>query len=90
MILGIGRLTRLDSKDQAEFGILIADKVQGCGLGTELLRRLIQIGRDQKLDRISGHLHSDNFAMWHVCKKLGFHLSHSEDYMTVRAELDLN
>ena len=40
-ILAVGRLVR-DAKE-AEFAVLISDKFQGHGLGTELVRRLIEI-----------------------------------------------
>src|SRR6185369_10080877 len=44
-IMGVGRLTRLHSGDAAEFAVLVTDGAQGLGLGTELLRRLVEIGR---------------------------------------------
>ncbi len=45
-ILGVGRLGKIHDTADAEFALLIADSAQGKGLGTELLRRLIAIGRD--------------------------------------------
>ena len=48
-ILGVGRLSKLRGTDEAEFALLVSDRFQGQGLGTELLRRLLQIGRDEKI-----------------------------------------
>lgn len=73
-ILGIGRLSKLHGKDEAEFSMLISDRFQRRGLGTELLRRLIEIGRDEKLQRITAEILSENRTMQHVCQKLGFRL----------------
>jgi acetyltransferase len=44
-ILAVGRLIKLHSEPVGEFAILVADRFQRQGLGTELLRRLVQIGR---------------------------------------------
>src|SRR5258708_4897577 len=53
-ILGVGRLIKLNAQNEAEVAILVSDQYQKQGLGTELMRRLIQIARDQKLHRVSG------------------------------------
>jgi|ERR1700692_1218579 len=71
-ILGVGRLIRLDVQDEAEVAILVSDQYQKQGLGTELLRRLIQIARDQKLHRVSSELLRDNLVMQVIVRKLGF------------------
>ena len=59
------------------------------GLGTELLRRLIQVGRDEALERISAEILPENREMQHVCQKLGFRLSHQPADMVVKAVIDL-
>jgi len=73
-ILGVGRLSKLHGLDEAEFAIVIGDKWQGHGLGTRLLELLVQIGREEKLSRIIGHILPDNAAMRHVARKVGFDL----------------
>ena len=71
-ILGIGRLSKLHGHNEAEFGLLVSDHYHGQGLGTELLRSLLDIGRTEGLDAISATILSDNSAMQHLCDKLGF------------------
>ncbi len=71
-ILGVGRLSKLRGVNQAEFAVLISDDWQGQGLGSELLKQLVQIGRDEKLDRLSGQILLDNHAMQHICRNIGF------------------
>ena len=86
-ILGVARLSRLHGLNEAEFGMLVNDQYQGRGLGTELLRSLITIGRAEELDRISAEILSENRAMQHLCKKLGFRVQ--RDHGEVCAILDL-
>ncbi|OGT31647.1 MAG: acetyl CoA synthetase subunit alpha [Gammaproteobacteria bacterium RBG_16_51_14] len=73
-ILAIGRLSKLHQTAEAEFAILVSDACQGHGFGIELLRRLVQIGRDEKLKRIVATILGDNVAMQHVSRKVGFKL----------------
>lgn len=78
-ILGVGRLSKQHGGDEAEFAILVSDAWHGQSLGTELLRRLVAIGRDEKLARITGQVLAENHAMQHVCRKAGFHLVHDPE-----------
>ena len=71
-ILGVGRLSKLRGVNEAEFAVLISDDWHDQGLGSELLRQLVQIGRDEKLDRLSGQILLDNHAMQHICRNIGF------------------
>jgi acetyltransferase len=88
-ILGVGRLIKLDAQNEAEVAILVSDQYQKQGLGTELLRRLIQIARDQKLHRVSGELLRDNLAMQIIVKKLGFRFRLCADGASIPAVLGL-
>jgi len=78
-ILGVGRLSKQHSPGLAEFAVLVSDESQRQGLGSELLRRLIEIGRDEKLTRISGQVLADNHAMQHICRKVGFKVVHDSE-----------
>ncbi|MFY0572431.1 bifunctional acetate--CoA ligase family protein/GNAT family N-acetyltransferase [Archangium lansingense] len=73
-ILAVGRLTRLPGTEDAEFAMLISDAVQRQGLGSELLRRLVNVGRDWGLKRIVADILPGNGAMQRVCRKLGFQI----------------
>src|SRR5207253_2924108 len=74
-ILGVGRLTKRHGVNEAEFALLVADRFQGRGLGSELLRRLIRVGRDEAIDEIVGEILPENREMQHVCKRIGFRLT---------------
>ena len=73
-ILGVGRLIKEHAKNEAEFAILISDAWQGKGLGSELLKLLVQIGRKERLQRIVGHISPENATMKRVSEEVGFRL----------------
>ena len=88
-IVAIGRLNKLVSGDEAETAILVKDSFHGRGLGTELLRRLIEFGRRDNLRRISANTLAENVEIQQICRKLGFELHRTSDPQTVTAVLDL-
>jgi acetyltransferase len=88
-IVAAARLSKVHGENEAEFGLLISDTFQKRGLGTELLRRLVNIGRDEGLSRITGDILTANYDMQHISEKLGFRITSTDDPSVVRAELDL-
>jgi acetyltransferase len=88
-ILGVGRLSKLRGSDAAEFALLISDRFQRRGLGTELLRRLIGIAREEGIGRIVGSILPENLGMRHVCEKLGLRMTHDVEDGVVKAEMVL-
>jgi acetyltransferase len=66
---------------------MVSDRVQDRGLGTEMLRRLLQIGQDEQLEYISAEILAENYAMQRVCKKLGFRLQRAADVVKATIEL---
>jgi acetyltransferase len=87
-ILAVGRLNKLHMAPEAEFAILVSDAYQRHGFGGELLRRLVQIGRDEKLQRITANILNGNIAMQRMARNTGFELKlvGSE----INAEMDLS
>jgi acetyltransferase len=88
-IVAVGRLVKIHGTNDAEFAIVIADAWQRQGLGTELLRRLVQIGRDEKVTHIVASIDHDNQAMQRVSKNLGFTLRYDQHERLVKVQLDL-
>ncbi len=87
-IVGVGRLSKIYGSNAAEFAVLISDDYQGQGLGTELLRRLVKIGKDEgDIGRISAYMLAENIGMRKVSEKLGFSLKFEEQM--VKATLDI-
>ncbi|MBE9129604.1 MULTISPECIES: bifunctional acetate--CoA ligase family protein/GNAT family N-acetyltransferase [unclassified Coleofasciculus] len=88
-IIGVARLSKMHGVNEAEFAMLISDTYQRRGLGSELLRRLVKIGRDEKLDRITAQILAENTHMQRVSEKVGFHLQRVAEDL-VKAELELS
>jgi acetyltransferase len=89
-ILAVGRLSKIHGANEAEFAMLVSDKYQYSGLGTQLLGQLLQVARDEQLERISGEVLAENRAMQQVCQKLGFHIHRTADASVVRVEIELS
>jgi acetyltransferase len=75
-IIAVGRISKLDNGD-AEVAVVIDDDFQHLGLGSELFRRLIAIGKQENIRRLVCTVLAENRDMRAICAKLGFHL-HSE------------
>ena len=86
-IIGVGRLTKVHGLNQAEFAIVIADQFQGLGLGTKFLSRLVEIGRQERIECIFGYILPENYVMQRVAKKVGFQVDYDHFNYAMRAEL---
>jgi acetyltransferase len=76
-ILGVGNLIKVPGTSDGEFAAVVSDTCQGQGLGTELLRRLMAIGRDEGLERVVADVLPENREMQRVFQKLGFRFKRS-------------
>ena len=73
----MGNLIKVHGNNDGEFAAVVSDRCQGQGLGTEMLRRLIEIGRDERLDRVVADVLPENRDMQRVFQKLGFRFQRS-------------
>jgi acetyltransferase len=89
-ILAVARLKRFRSASDAEFAIVVRDDFQGKGIGKELLRRLLDVARQEGVRRVVAEIHVENTVMQRVCEKLGFKLQRSMGDPTVSAEITLS
>jgi acetyltransferase len=88
-IIAVGRMNKLHGKNEAEVAVLVSDRYQNLGLGNELLQRVVQIARDEKLSQVSAEMLPDNRAMQVIMKRAGFQVRTGEDLTSIRAYLDL-
>ena len=78
-IVGIGRLSKVYGGDEAEFAILIQDDFQGKGLGRELLKRLLDVARDEPdIGRVVAYMLPENLGMRRISEQLEFDLKFEE------------
>ncbi|HKQ87357.1 MAG TPA: GNAT family N-acetyltransferase, partial [Candidatus Acidoferrales bacterium] len=71
-IVAVARLTKERAEAEAEIAVVVSDAYQGIGLGTEMVRRLIDVGRDEKLERIVAKMLPENNAMLALARHFGF------------------
>ena len=88
-ILAIGRMSKLHGANAAEVAILVRDQYQRRGLGLELLRRLIQVARDECLDSVHAYMLQENIEMRALIEKLGFRILATADPGILFAVFDL-
>jgi acetyltransferase len=87
-VLGVGRFSAINRAD-AEAAVLVSDRWQGRGLGTELLASVARAAREEKFQRLLGEILRDNLATQAVFKKVGFRLRSMDDPSSVSALLEL-
>jgi acetyltransferase len=88
-IIGVGRMKKLHGANDAEIAVIVSDPCHNCGLGTQLVRSLVEIARQEKLDRLAAVMLAENLAMQHVLKNAGFAMQYSPVDQLVQAELRL-
>ena len=90
-IVGIARLGRATSNDVvAETGIIVQDDFQGSGLGTHLLRQLVEVARPMGITSFSAWVLPENRKVLHLIKKIGTPVKqirqHGELYLEILLE----
>jgi acetyltransferase len=88
-IIAIGRLSKLRGRDEAELAVLVDDRCQHQGLGTELYRRLIAMARDEGVRHVVSTILNENREMRAICKKLGFAMRADIEDGTIQADLEV-
>jgi acetyltransferase len=87
-IIGVARLQGVNGSE-AEYAIVISDEYQRQGLGTELLRELIAIGKKEGVQAIVADILAENNGMLKISEKLGFKLQRELGDPVVLARLEL-
>jgi len=77
-IWGVGRLTKMRSRDTASFAVLVGDPYQGKGLGSEVLKRMVDIARAEKIRTLVARIAADNERMRGLCREMGFQFCETE------------
>jgi acetyltransferase len=86
-VVGIGRLSQLPGLNEVQFTMLIRDDFHNKGLGTTMLKHLINIAKLENRSKIHATILSENNVMIDMVKRLGFTAT-PEDNL-VQAELIL-
>ncbi len=88
-VIGVGRLRKIHGTKDAEFAIIVSDQFQGRGLGTELIRRMLDIARNEGVGRVMADVLPDNVVMQKIAGNLGFKVERSAEEPVMKLEIDL-
>jgi len=88
-ILGVGRLKRQLNSTDGELAVIVGDRYQGRGMGTEIVHRLIEVARREGVRRIVAVILAENTAMLALAKRFHFAIARDEDPLSLTATLDL-
>lgn len=88
-MLAVGRLTKTPGTPDGEVAVLVTDQYHHLGLGMEILRRLIQVGRDEGLETVEANILPENVAMRALAAGLGFKTRAGADAREMRTFLSL-
>ena len=75
-IVGVARLAHNDDTGLEEFAVVVQPDVKGKGLGTHMMRRLIDWARAHRVQEIRGEVLAENTNMLVFARNLGFTLRH--------------
>jgi len=88
-LTAVARLIKLHGTNSAEFAIVVSDAYQSLGLGTKLMKMIVAVGRDEKLQQIIGQISVTNHKLLKICRGMGFEIVDSADTTTCTAVLKL-
>lgn len=88
VITAVGRIARTRPGNAAEIALVVADPYQGRGIGTSILRHLVDIARIEGIELLEGTMLPGNIHMQHLFTRLGFDVDTSSRE-TVTAKLKL-
>jgi len=81
-IIGVGRYAYDPENERPELAVVVRDDWQGKGLGTLLLLRVVNIGRENGFSRFGALIDSQNRVIMSIFRRLGY------DYKIYRREQD--
>lgn len=83
--IGVARYAPTKDPDVAEFAVVVADKWQGHGIATQLLRGVFTAATLGGISRIEGMVLRQNTKMLRLAKKMRFVVSHDEKHTDATA-----
>jgi len=87
-VLAASRMSKIHGENAARFSLLVSDCCQHMGIGKEIMKRMLDVARQEKISRLEVLMTHDNQAMRHLCEGFGFSFSDTDDGL-IKAELSL-
>jgi acetyltransferase len=90
IISAVGRLSKFRGEDdEARMSLLVSDNFQGEGIGLELVKRLINVAKQEKIKEIIAVISKENETMKALCQKTGFSFTTNAKTEMIEASLTL-
>jgi len=74
-IVAIGRYYRLPSRNYAEIAIVVMDTYQGKGIGTQIIKWLANVARDNNITTFEAYVLAENDKTMDFLRDYGFHVT---------------
>ncbi|MCW8935555.1 MAG: bifunctional acetate--CoA ligase family protein/GNAT family N-acetyltransferase [Gammaproteobacteria bacterium] len=87
--LGVARYVMNADGESCEFALVVADKWQNKGIGSNLMTALIEAARQHGIKRMVGEILTNNHGMLKLTEKLGFSLHTNNDDPGIRKAIKL-
>ncbi|EDX85632.1 acetyltransferase, GNAT family [Synechococcus sp. PCC 7335] len=71
-ILAVGRLSQLPGTQIVELSMLVSDRHQSQGIGSQLMKMLITVAEQESIDQIVAEILPENIQMQQLCRRHGF------------------
>ncbi len=81
--VGMAQFAATEEPRHCEFAVVVSDRAQGHGVGTQLIRRIACAARAAGFERIGGEVLAQNRRMLEILQAMGFRLRVMADYATV-------
>jgi acetyltransferase len=85
--IGLARyFTLVNKKQVAEFAVTVVDEFQGQGVGTELMKKLVETAKSNSVEILRGFVLPSNRVMLALCRRFDAETVR-EDASTMRADI---
>lgn len=88
-IVAIARYRYFPEENITDFGVAVRDDWQHLGIGTALLIKLFDIGRENGISRFDGTIHPENRIMVKTLSKLGYEMKYSVEGGFLKVEINV-
>ncbi len=88
-LAGVIRLQKSFFSNRARFAMIVSDDWQRRGIGSLLLKKLIEVGRAEGLSLLRAAMLPENVAMQRLCEKHGFVVQRPAEDEPLYAEIEL-
>ncbi len=88
--MGVGRYMMNPDGNSADFALVVSDQYHGMGIGSRIMRALMQSAKHKGITKVEGEILTVNQPMLSLVKKLGFSVEPIEgDHEVMRVVKDL-